>query len=82
MSEHICDIWGHRGELWTPSSRILDVSNAGFEVLTTFPPHPEPKTSCFRKLGRFAQAPALVQMTGCHHRACQTLSVSWSWVLA
>jgi hypothetical protein len=31
--EHICDCWGHRGEMWTPDGRILDVSNAGFEVL-------------------------------------------------
>ena len=33
VSEHICEHWGHRGELWTPDGRILDVSNAGFEVL-------------------------------------------------
>ena len=32
VSEHICEHWGHRGELWAPDGRILDVSNAGFEV--------------------------------------------------
>ena len=36
ISEHICDHWGHRGEMWTPDGRILDVSNAGFEVLPIF----------------------------------------------
>ena len=42
--EHICSCWGHGGEMWTPDGRILDVSNAGFEVrlrtqaLTTNPP--------------------------------------------
>ena len=30
--EHVCDLWGHHGELWTPKGRIQDVSNAGFEV--------------------------------------------------
>lgn len=30
--EHVSDLWGHRGERWSPTSRILDVSNAGFEA--------------------------------------------------
>ena len=30
--EHVSEHWGHHGEMWTPNGRILDVSNAGFEV--------------------------------------------------
>lgn len=32
VAEHVSELWGHHGERWSPTSRILDVSNAGFEA--------------------------------------------------
>ena len=32
QEEHVSEFWGHRGERWTPTSRIIDVSNAGVEA--------------------------------------------------
>ena len=44
--EHVSEFWGHRGEVWTPTSRILDASNAGFQARVS--PGPE----CNPLLGR------------------------------